>query len=696
MTSPEERLTSHLGGVPLIVERAREIDRPAVVRALLDDYVGNELPADAVDGVFLTLSVLTRSPYTAYFHAARLVGRSADPGVLGTWLELTGWEDVSPLVSQLAAGEGRTLDMAVDADRMLLARCAVASLVTPTLAGPLHAALQRTLPDPLVSGLRRMRRFWAGLFPVVSGAALDPFEDDPVIAPHAAVLGSVLSDVWGDAPSFASPAPGRLRRSEGRAITEDVAVTLVESFPVGVIRLDAEGRIVYENPELRRIIGADARRASPAMGSLLSELPNVRSQPVASRVRHLVATGEPIERTRFEFTSLFGRESWLSAEARPLGQPPDPANGSVVVLTDITREVALERQLIQAQKAEIFGTLAGGIAHDLNNFLVGITGWTELVLRRLGPEDPAREPAEKLRRATERLGGVVDGLLALARPQDASTGQETDCANVLRDASTLLSGLMPASVAVITHGTETPVWASISRVHLEQVVVNVCVNARDAIRSHRDRGQIDVTLRQDGDDVTIEIADDGGGMPPRVVERIFQPFFTTKPAGEGTGLGLAVSRAIVRAQGGDLTCESTPGVGTRFLVRLRAAANAAPPPTVAAPARAHGHLLVVDDSEVVRTLCQDVLQAAGYTVVVAEGVAQAKEQVASRRPFAGALVDMGLPDGSGAILAEELGCPVLLMSGGHPAAAEERPFLKKPFGIRDLLDAVRALVGSAR
>ena len=702
-----------LGGLPALLTAVGRSEAAQLGGLLRRQYVGNALPAEFLDGVLLCLFQANRRRYPLYFHAARLLAHGASLDAVKAWLDFDGWQDTSLLMSRwrsLSAQIARhELTGGPQGAAALLAGTIVATSLDPTISVELHPKVVRHLPEDLLVGVRGLRQVWTVLHSLYCGRDDLPLDGDPVIAPWRALLAGTLDERGRVLPSFAAASPRLREAPEGRAVTEDVGVTLLESFPVGVIRLDEVGRIVYENPALREIVGAPSDRPSPAMGARLQDLPNVRASGMAPHVEALVRDGTPIARTRFEFTSLFGKMMTLTAEARPIWTRDGQRSGSVVLLTDVTREIELGRQLVQSQKMEMFGTLVGGIAHDLNNLLVGVRGHASLLAERLGPSDPNQPTVVRLDQASQRLSAVVDGLLALARPGDEAQGEAVDCAAVLRQAGELLSGLLPPHVELRLRGTEAAAWGRVGKIHLEQVFVNVCVNSRDAILAWGDgrAGHIDVavhpgTAREPR--VTITIADDGAGMSAGTLAKVFEPFFTTKASGRGTGLGMPVSLGIVRSYGGDILATSEPGQGATFTVMLPAAeprdALPAPEPPRDPSAGVGSRVLVVDDNEVVRTLCAEVLRGSGYDVTVAENGHQARAAVAAGPSFAAAVVDVGLPDVDGTDLAHQLGgVPVLLMSGNPPESfgrdgPESAPwrFLKKPFALSDLLQAVAAVM----
>jgi signal transduction histidine kinase len=243
------------------------------------------------------------------------------------------------------------------------------------------------------------------------------------------------------------------------------------------------------------------------------------------------------------------------------------------------REKELERQLMHSQKLEALGTLAGGVAHDLNNTLVPIVALSKLALEELPEESPLRGDIETIIRASERARDLVKQILAFSRKEDL-VRKEVDLVRVARDALQMLRASLPATIQIVDRILEVPkVFGDAGELH--QVIVNLVTNAAQAIGGGV--GKITVTVwaaaeRQSSPDeagpaVCLSIADTGCGMDEATVERVFEPFFTTKGVGDGTGLGLSMVHGIVTRHGGRITIRSRPGEGSEFTLWLPAIAQ---------------------------------------------------------------------------------------------------------------------------
>jgi PAS domain S-box-containing protein len=391
-----------------------------------------------------------------------------------------------------------------------------------------------------------------------------------------------------------------------------------------------------------------------------------------------------------------GRRLVLEVRATPEFMP----DRHLFVLRDITERRVLEEQLRQAQKMEAVGQLAGGIAHDFNNLLTVIAGYGEIARRRIGAGPGLNELGE-IQRAAERATDLTRQLLAFARRQVLET--------VLLDLNEVVGGLVPMlgrligediEIAMLAGPDLAPVLAD--RAQLEQVVINLAINARDAMP---DGGTLAIETGTTGEHVRLSVSDTGTGIEPDVLERIFEPFYTTKDVGFGTGLGLATVHGIVTQSGGRVEVASDPGLGSTFTVLL----PAAPHERTDAPVEHREQprlggtetLLLCEDEDAVRALIELVLGGAGYTVLAAATPHDALELAERHADEIAALVtDIVMPGMSGLELAERLSPLRSLFISGYSSEAADRQgglppgsaFLEKPFDHGALLAEVRELL----
>ncbi|MER2565283.1 MAG: ATP-binding protein [Myxococcaceae bacterium] len=373
-----------------------------------------------------------------------------------------------------------------------------------------------------------------------------------------------------------------------------------------------------------------------------------------------------------------------------------------------------EAQLRHSQKLDALGQLAGGVAHDFNNLLTVIMSVVELMLHGRPGDDPDRADLEDVRDAATRAAALTRQLLAFSRKQVMQL-RAVDVNEVVRGMEGLLKPLLGESVALrfSLEPSLPPVKADPTLV--TQVVMNLCVNARDAM-PRGGRLTVSSSLRPPdfpsrpaelptGDYVCLRVDDEGEGMSPEVQARVFEPFFTTKGPGKGTGLGLSTSYGIARQTGGTMTVRSTPGRGTTFEVWLpvyRGGPRVATPPPSTTHRSGSGVVLLVEDDASVREVAQRLLSGAGYQVHAAAGVTEAQALVGTLGRVDLLLTDVVMPDGSGRELADGLrerlaGLRVLFMSGYTDDEVMRRGvlegqvrLLQKPFTPTTLLEAVAA------
>ena len=382
----------------------------------------------------------------------------------------------------------------------------------------------------------------------------------------------------------------------------------------------------------------------------------------------------------------------------------------------------LEQQFRQAQKMEAVGRLAGGVAHDFNNLLTVITGYADLLLGGGGLQPPQRTALEEIRRAAERGGALTHQLLAFSRRQPF-TPKVVQLNTLIMNMEKMLSRLIGEDIELITVPAAEPATARTDPGQLEQVIMNIVVNARDAMPGggkliiETANSQVDQTYAgpnvdlKPGSYVMLAISDTGMGMDPETTAHLFEPFFTTKAPGKGTGLGLATAYGIVKQSGGAISIYSEPGRGTTVKIYLPSA-EARPAPETAAPEvpdslRGSEIILVVEDEARVRKLICEVLIARGYRVLEA---VRGEEAIRMAAEYEGRihllLADVVMPEMSGPRAVEQIralqpGIKVLYMSGytdeaivHHGILDSGQAFLQKPFLPDTLARKVREVLNS--
>ena len=397
---------------------------------------------------------------------------------------------------------------------------------------------------------------------------------------------------------------------------------------------------------------------------------------------------------------------------------PQYLTGAVL---DVTEQRESEEQLRQAQRMDAVGKLAGGMAHEVNNMMSVVLGFTDLVLGDLGPNDRRRHDLEQVRAAASRAAAVTGQLLAFSRRQllKPTVVHPAEVVESLRPVLRRLLG--EDRQLTVRAAPETPAVRA-DRGQLEQVLINLALNARDAMEQGGrltmetdDAASAGSELRQGDWDVPagsyamLTVHDTGHGMDPETLDRIFEPFFTTKPAGQGTGLGLAVVHGIIHQSGGFVRARSRPDAGTTFTIYLPAvpaSIDAAPSEDAAAEIpHGRGTILIVEDEPMVRRLVVRTLEQLGYHCLEAGDGAEALELLQSRRqPIEAVVSDIVMPRMSGRELAEQIaavrpGTRVLFMSGYTDDEMVRRhllvpgaPFIQKPFETDDLARRLQELL----
>jgi PAS domain S-box-containing protein len=424
-----------------------------------------------------------------------------------------------------------------------------------------------------------------------------------------------------------------------------------------------------------------------------------------------------------------GFTKWI--EQRAVAVLDDQGQGVAVegILRDITVQTlaglereSLERQLHQVERLDSLGQLAGGIAHDFNNLLGVISGSAEFVLDALDPADPNRADVHSINDAARMAAALTRQLLIFSRLQP-SQPEVLDVGEVVADTERLLRRTIGADIEFVVQTEPDLDLVTIDRSRLEQIILNFVVNARAAMP---DGGRLtistavaddhDIALRNPdlapGRFVRLTVADTGCGMSPEVAQRAFQPFFTTKDPGKGTGLGLATAYGAVQEAAGTITLDSEPGQGTRISIYLPSAAQPeAPVSTVAAvttsPTSTGEHLLVVDDNDALRAISKRILVRAGYQVTEAS----TRDDAVRFGGDADLELDMVLADiVMPGITAHEMidairlhrpGISVAFMSGyadparGGRLLSDDIPVIAKPFNAATLLHEVRMAIDHA-
>jgi len=507
-------------------------------------------------------------------------------------------------------------------------------------------------------------------------------------------------------------AAGRRARRESDATLR----TLVEHAPLGIYRSTPAGAFLSVNAALVRILGYD----SPAEVLRLDMTRDVYADP-AERQRLLDRdsyTDREYDDVEATWKRKDGRRITVQLSVRAVRTAAGAVQYYETFVRDVTDQRRLEQQLIQAQKMEAVGRLAGGVAHDFNNLLTVILSYSELLLEDRKPGDPERDDIEQIRKAADGASQLTRQLLAFSR-QQVLEPKVLDINEVLRGTEKLLQRLLGADVRLATRFAADLGQVKVDPGQLEQIVMNLAVNARDAMP---DGGRLSIeTANVDMDEayvqihptgkagryVMVAVSDTGTGMDAETQARIFEPFFTTKEAGKGTGLGLATVYGIVTQSGGFIWVYSEVGHGTSFKVYLPRVDAPVDRAAAAAPAAVGGSetVLVVEDQAAVRDITRRMLERHGYTVLEApDGETALRIAAKHHGPLDLLLTDVVMPGLGGRQLAMQLVARrptlrVLYMSGytddaivHHGILQPGIAYLQKPFTPDILAGKVRAVL----
>ncbi|HEX3453233.1 MAG TPA: PAS domain S-box protein [Gaiellaceae bacterium] len=515
---------------------------------------------------------------------------------------------------------------------------------------------------------------------------------------------------------------------ERLAEAEERYRTLVEQLPLGTyIRpLDMTKPNIYASPQVEPMLGYPAEAWMTDPGLLASIVHPDDRDRVLSEAVHVRGTGEPLRNAEYRYLKPDGSVVWVQDETYVVEDDAGEPRCVQGYLLDITeRKLAeeendrLREQLHHAQKLEAVGRLAGGVAHDFNNMLTAIKGYAELLLGGLELGNPQRAEAEQIHRAASQASALPRQLLAFSRKQVLEP-RLVDLNDVVAEATDLIRLLVGGGVEVVTHAEARPAAVVADPGQVEQVLVNLATNARDAMP---EGGTLTISTRNvdvdpqearkretsPGRYVVASVSDTGHGMDAETLDQVFEPFFTTKAVGQGSGLGLASSYGISRQSGGFMAASSEPDHGTTFDVYFPlAVAEAAPVEgaQVQAPSRAPepAAVLLVEDEEIVREFARTALERAGYRVLAASRASEALELLATGVDLDVLVSDVVMPGMGGRELAERVladrpGTGIVLVSGyseepaaGDLAGGQMPVFLQKPFSVPALVDAVRDVV----
>jgi two-component system cell cycle sensor histidine kinase/response regulator CckA len=506
----------------------------------------------------------------------------------------------------------------------------------------------------------------------------------------------------------------------------DGLFALLKAAPVAVAALARDGTVTRCNTAFTKFTGAGQGSAAPGLLTQVDDFTKGRIEQAIEKAAARKVSIPPVD-----ISTIDGKHAGRLLFT-PVPSVSDTEDAALVFGIDISEQRSLEEQIAQGQKLQAIGQLAGGIAHDFNNVLTAIIGFSDLLLANHRPSDPSFADIMNIKNNANRAAGLVRQLLAFSRKQTLRP-QVMSLTDALEDLMILLDQLLGEKVkAHVIHGRD--LWpVKVDPTQFQQVIMNLAVNARDAMPSggaltirtanisERESAKLGHSVMVPGEYVLCEVSDTGTGIPPEVIDKIFEPFFSTKEVGKGTGLGLSTVYGIVKQTGGYIFAESEIGSGTVFRIYLprceeeaviaaaaaAAAEEAEKPAKKEAPRDLTGSatVLLVEDEDAVRSFAARALATRGYKVLEAISGVHALEVMAEHGADVDLVVsDVVMPEMDGPTLLKHLrkanpSIKIIFVSGYAEEAfrnnldeAEKFTFLPKPFSLKKLAAAVKEVL----
>jgi two-component system cell cycle sensor histidine kinase/response regulator CckA len=478
-------------------------------------------------------------------------------------------------------------------------------------------------------------------------------------------------------------------------------------------------RVSVVNGDTEGVLGYPVEHWMNGRHFLATHIVAEERERVLELYRSALESGQEEIRLEYRALNVRGEKVWVGNSMRVIRDAQGKPQRLLGWLTDVTEQKQMAEMLRQSQKMEAVGRLAGGVAHDFNNLLTVIGGYADILLSSLDPADPRRHEVEEIKKAGERAGSLTRQLLTFSRQRPSSL-ELLDLRSAVGNLEKMLRRLIGEDVELLTASAPNLGLVRADLGRIEQVIVNLAVNARDAMPAGG-RLIIETAEREVGEGqripagqyVTLTFTDTGCGMDSETQRRVFEPFFTTKEPGKGTGLGLTTVSEIVRESGGHIEVESAVAAGTTFriyLPRIASTGTASPVKQgYTRPLTGSETIIVVEDEETVRSMARHILAARGYRVLEAASGEEALRLIGGHGGAVDLLLtDVIMPHMSGRELAEQLvprfpELRVLYMSGytrdaisPHAGLDGETPYLQKPFTALTLSEAVRRVLDGAQ
>jgi PAS domain S-box-containing protein len=532
---------------------------------------------------------------------------------------------------------------------------------------------------------------------------------------------SVLKDTEGEPMGFRGIVRDITERKEAEeALRESKEkYRLLVDYAHDGIFIAQGGLIKFQNPKAREIFGCATHEL---LETPFIDLVHPEDRRFLPKRQERRPQGEEIPSTySLRIINKSGEELWVQINGVDIKWEGEPATLNFV--SDITFEKRLEAQLLQAQKMEAIGTLAGGIAHDFNNILSSVIGYTELALEEVSKGGLLHSNLQEVLKAGRRARDLVRQILAFSRQSDQELNL-LEISPIIKETIKLLRASLPSTIDIKQHIGANMGTVMTDPTHVNQILMNLCTNAAHAMGENG--GILDVSLEKvgNGTDVGVRFAglspgphlkltvsDNGHGMTPEVKERIFDPYFTTKEKGEGTGLGLAMVHGIVKSHGGTITVYSEPEMGSTFHVYLPIMETETDQDmgTEETVPTGSERILFVDDEQPIVDIAKQMVEQLGYTVVTKTSSLEALEVFRTKPDeFDLVITDMTMPNMTGEELANELmfirpDIPIILCTGFSRRVSEKKAkamgiqaFILKPILRQELAETIRRVLDETR
>ena len=492
------------------------------------------------------------------------------------------------------------------------------------------------------------------------------------------------------------------RADEALRESEEKYRSAMEANPDPVIVYDIEGKVIYLNPAFTRIFGWTQQEL---LGKKMERfIPDASYSETKIIIKKLL-NGESFSDFKTRRYANGGNNVYVSIS----GSIYQDSNtqGYIITLRDISEQMKLETQLRQAQKMEALGTLAGGIAHDFNNILSIIIGYTEIESLNATNDSATKNNLFKVLKAGRRAKELVNQILSFSRQSEHEL-RPIHIGPTVKEALKLLRASLPATIEIHQHIERSPGLVKSDPTQIYQVLMNLCSNAAHAMHDKGGVLKVSLTRMNPYPYLSLTVSDTGHGIAPEILERIFEPYFTTKEKGEGTGLGLAVVHGIVKSHGGTITVESEVGEGATFnvfLPRIEDAEDAEETAAFEPLPTGHERILLIDDERALVDIGKKTLECLGYIVSTETNGIEALELFREHPDnFDIVISDMTMPNMTGEKLAKEIlkicpDIPIILCTGFSKEMTTEkamamgiREFIIKPFSIQELAKTIRKVL----